>query len=183
MNTRNTLILILLILLLVLVGLLIARKSTFTEKSGDDSTPVSVAPTDDAKPPVTTQVGMGTGRLTELVSLGKSLRCIYASIDTSLNKEKGMAYFDGVSRIRTDSQLTQNNSDKEVHVINNGAALYTWTIDEKERTATTSPLIPEPKVNEPAHVLYDVVQYNCDSWDTNPEIFIPPANIQFGSAQ
>lgn len=184
MHTRTTLILILLALLLILVGLLIARKTEQVHEV-QNATPLStnVVGTERAIPNATVGRESGTGALTDLLSLGKSLRCIYSSTNTSQNKEKGIAYFDGASQVRTDSQLTQDDTDKEVHVINNGAALYTWTIDEKGRTATTKPLAPKPTAQEPAHVLYDTVRYNCNPWEIDASLFVPPTNITFSGAE
>lgn len=181
MPRSNIFVILILIIVLSLIGLFIVGKIHPSQRG--DFVPLEqqerTTPKSDGG--VVTASETGVGPITALATAGKSLHCIYASINDAIQRKKGVVYLDGVSKIRTDFQITRPDTDVEAHIINNGAALFMWTVSEKGRTAVTHALDSRPEPKDPEHVLYDTVRYNCKLWNVDDSLFVVPADITFAT--
>jgi hypothetical protein len=128
----------------------------------------------------------GVGSMFDLLALGRSISCTYSYSDEN-GSGSGTGYFDG-DRMRIDSDHTEDGKTFETHVINDGTNLYSWTtssegsfafvtrVEEYEETPGGS---GASSGDSGVDTLNEAVEYDCDSWRVDANVFVPPSNIEF----
>ena len=134
----------------------------------------------------------GVGSFTSLLGLGKNIRCEFAFSDED-GSGSGVGHFAG-ERMRVDSTQTFEGETTDVHMINDGTNVYTWTVNGKEAFAIKMPVTQMegsayayadmPNEAEQDMISSDQeVSYDCDRWRVDESTFVPPANVEFTDMQ
>lgn len=125
-----------------------------------------------------------TGSLAELLKRGGDWKCTW-SVDMEGNTSSGTIY---VSGDKFASVVTTNTGMGEMTVqgISDGEYMYTWgsampggvkmKLDE---TQQAEPEVPGAVDVDGANQLGDEYSYECDPWNADASMFVPPAGITF----
>ena len=128
-----------------------------------------------------------SGKITDLVSLGKSLKCTY-----TMNEQEGTAgtgsIFVSGNKMRGDSTITmENNTSIDSHFISADNVMYTWTSAAPQgykialdQEAVDNAAAETPSgITEEARVLQEKLDYKCLPWLPDQALFELPAGVEF----
>jgi len=132
----------------------------------------------------------GKGSLMGLMGLGQNTMCIFSYSDANTGQtNSGEFYFDGSNEIFRVDSLTQEQGVVHVmHMINDSESLYMWSEAEGDSFAIKMPAeaqidvnsqdLESPESNKPLSMDQEV-EYDCDSWRVDSNLFVPPSSIEF----
>ena len=136
----------------------------------------------------------GMGSFVSLMGLGSSVRCEFTSTSEGQSTE-GVFYTDG-ERFRVNAVAQAEMSTFDSNIINDGAFTYVWGSSPEGAMAmkmsnetNTDVDVPEAagySYTQTQSEQFDVekeVQYDCDWWDVDESLFVPPADIDFMDMQ
>ena len=178
-------------IILAVVVLAAAGGLWFILQGGSDTESPQAVQQDGASTEVdeTSEMFEGVGSFTSLMGLGKNITCEFSYSDEE-GSGSGVSYFAG-EHMRVDSTQTFDGKTTVGHMINDGAFVYSWTEDAGTQYAIKMPVPDVTDVSAAQHT--DVsseseqqmiesdqeVTYNCDRWDVDPSLFMPPNDIEF----
>ncbi|EKD99774.1 MAG: hypothetical protein ACD_22C00177G0002 [uncultured bacterium] len=125
-----------------------------------------------------------SGKITDLITLGKSVKCTYATPEQEGTTGTGTIYVSG-TKMRGDSTITMsNNTSVESHFISMDNAMYTWSplmpqgykivVDEESLDTEEPGNIPEQ-----AKALQESFDYKCLPWIPDQSLFELPTDVEF----
>lgn len=125
-----------------------------------------------------------SGKIADLIGLGKSLKCTYTMNEQEGAAGTGTVYVSG-TKMRGDTTITMENSANiDSHFISANNVMYTWTsaspqgykiaVDQETINDTSPSEIPDE-----AKALQEKLDYKCLPWLPDQSLFELPADVEF----
>ncbi|KKS30535.1 MAG: hypothetical protein UV00_C0030G0001 [candidate division WWE3 bacterium GW2011_GWF1_42_14] len=125
-----------------------------------------------------------SGKITDLISLGKSVKCTYTMPEQKGTTGAGTFYVSG-TKMRGDSTITMsNNTSVESHIISIDGTMYMWSpvmprgykiVVDKELLDTEN----AADLPEEAKTLQESFDYKCLPWIPDQSLFELPTDVEF----
>lgn len=172
---------IILLLILISAGAFFGYK-TLTKKTTQEGDGTSQLPLVEQK--AQEEESLFSGKITDLLSLGKSIKCTYSLPVQDGTTGTGTILVSG-TKMRGDSTITTaDNGTIESHFISMDNTMYTWSpsmprgfkmaIDPETINSETPGEIPEE-----AKALQEQMDYKCLPWIPDQSVFELPADVEF----
>ena len=175
------------ILLIVFLAILLPAGAYFGYKTLKKTEPAE----NGANPPAVTEKqneeSLFSGKITDLLSLGKSLKCTYTMNEQEGTIGTGNIYVSG-TKMRGDSTITmENNTSIDSHFISTDNVMYTWTSASPQgykialdQEAIDNAAAGTPSgITEEAKALQEKLDYKCLPWIPDQSLFELPAGVEF----
>ena len=125
-----------------------------------------------------------SGKIADLIGLGKSLKCTYTMNEQEGTTGTGTIYVSG-TKMRGDTTITmENNANIDSHFISADNVMYSWTSAspqgykiavDRETINDASP----SKIPEEAKALQEKLNYKCLPWLPDQSLFELPTGVEF----
>lgn len=133
----------------------------------------------------------GSDSLANLFGFGENVRCEFSSVNVAEgDRSSGTFYTDG-ERFRVEAMYTTSEGVVTTNMINDGEYAYTWGKTPQGEMAIKAPNMEVEGEADPSSLdfgpddeesyvdINERVEYDCDRWNVDSKVFIPPSDIEF----
>lgn len=138
----------------------------------------------DAPDSETEPLPTGQGTMLDLFERGDSMECQFTFSDDEGTSGEGTGFFDD-GRMRVDTVVQTEGETIQSSYIYDEPQMYTWGNTAEGEFAVMMETDPEEfaadtSADEEAPVgVDDNVTYDCQTWNVDGSVFVPPASIEF----
>ncbi len=121
----------------------------------------------------------------DLMDLSENFTCTFSDTDEAGNRSEGTVYVEGdEENLRGDFTITEAGGESyEAHVIRKGTLRYVWTSQMDQGfmmdLEEDAPLFGTAEEDEAAIDENESVDFDCDDWSPNDDMFDPPSDVEF----
>jgi hypothetical protein len=117
-----------------------------------------------------------------LLKSGKTQQCNFTSKNEDGSDTIGVVYITR-DQMRSDITITENGEESEISLIRKGNENYIWGSNFPDNSGLKMTMDIEDLANNQSAKEYidpsQKVDYDCQSWTVNNNVFTPPASVEF----